>query len=729
MSGAGPRGGTFLIEIGTEEIPARMVDPAIDDLRARLEQAIIEARLHDVPGFRPELAPARLATPRRLAVLVHGLPEAQHDTETEVTGPPVKAAYDASGRPTRAAEGFARAQGAALSDLRRITTPRGECVGVTRKDRGLPAAQALAAVIPPLVESMTFPKMMRWGTGEHRFVRPVHSVVAMLDDAVVDMTIAGVRSGAHTFGHRFAGAARIALGRPSAYLNLLRENGVLADISERRSAIERQIAEAAAAVGGRVVPPPGAGGAEGDPGLLDEVTHLVEWPFVISGQFEPAFLDLPGEILVTAMRHHQKYFSLLDRAGSISNRFLAVANLKEDVTGAVRKGNEWVLRARLADARFFWDDDRKATLSARSGSLERVTFHEKLGTYAAKTERLGRLVPRLAEAFAASGVRADTGAAIQAAALCKNDLTTQMVKEFPELEGIVGGLYARADGLPKPVSAAIYGHYLPRAADDPLPPCPEGAIVSLADRLDTQAGIFLLGIVPTGSRDPYALRRSVQGACRLLIEMKVHLSLSRLLALAIEGYGGGLQGAVPPAEALASLLDFHRGRQQFLGEEAGLRGDSLRAALASSADDPYDARLRSAALDEARREAGFEDLAVAHKRIKNILVGQPGGRLDVAALREDAEKALGQHLSAARPLIEEARKRRDYRTALQEIGRLRPPLDRFFGEVMVMTEDKAVRANRLGLLGSMADLFLSVGDFSELVPEAEPAVGARRSRV
>jgi glycyl-tRNA synthetase beta chain len=602
-------------------------------------------------------------------------------------------------------------------------------VGVTRRDRGLPAAQALAAVIPPLVESMTFPKMMRWGTGEHRFVRPVHSIVAMLDDAVVDMTIAGVRSGAHTFGHRFAGGSRIALGHPSAYLRLLRENGVLADISERRSAIEGQIAEAAAAVGGRVAPPPGAGGAEGDPGLLDEVTQLVEWPAVISGQFEPVFLDLPAEILVTAMRHHQKYFSLLDRAGGISNRFLAVANLKADLRGAVRKGNEWVLRARLADARFFWDDDRKTPLTARTPSLERVTFHEKLGSYSAKTERLGRLVPHLAQAFVASGHHPETEAATGAAALCKNDLTTQMVKEFPELEGIVGGLYARADGLPEPVWAAIYGHYLPRAADDPLPSCPEGAILSLADRLDTQAGIFLLGIVPTGSRDPYALRRSVQGACRILIEMKVHLSLSRLLTLAIEAYGGGPQGAVPPAEALASLLDFYRGRQQFLGEEAGLRGDSLRAALAPSADDPHDARLRSAALDEARSEAGFENLAVAHKRIKNILVRRPEGRLDVAALRENAEKTLGERLAAARPLIEQARLKRDYRAALQEIGRLRDPLDRFFSEVMVMTEDRAVRENRLRLLGSMADLFMSVGDFSELVPEAEPAAGARRSRV
>ncbi len=507
---------------------------------------------------------------------------------------------------------------------------------------------------------------------------------------------------------------------------------MLADIEERTRTIESDLRTAAERAGGRIAGPPGADDARatGDPELLEEVVCLVEWPMVIAGEFDHAFLDLPSEILVTAMRHHQRYFSLTDASGSLLNRFLAVANCAGDPTGAIRRGNEWVLRARLADARFFWEDDRKTPLEARGESLERVSFHEKLGSYAAKTRRMVRLAESILPAFVESGARPDRDAVARAVALCKNDLTTQMVKEFPELEGIVGGLYARADRLPEAVARAVYAHYLPRGADDPLPATTEAMVLSLADRFDTQAGIFLLGIVPTGSRDPYALRRSVLGACRILIEARIHLSLRRVVDQALEGYGeAALEGFVPRAQAHAALLEFYRGRLQYLGEQASLRHDSVRAALAASSDDPCDARLRMGALEEIRRAPGFEALVLAHKRIKNILPdGGPRADLDPARLKEKGERDLYRALESARRAADAALARRDYLAALHGIAGLGPSLDRFFEEVMVMAEEPALRANRLALLLEIARLVLRVGDFSEIVVEGEASRAAVRGR-
>jgi glycyl-tRNA synthetase beta chain len=716
-------GSSFLLEIGTEEIPARMLPEALESLGRRLHSAVVERGLAD------EGAEVRtFGTPRRLAVRLDGLRPRQPDRVIEVAGPPVQAAFDAAGRPTRAAEGFARAQGVGVGELRRIPSPRGECVGVRREVRGATAAEVLAEVVPRLVESMTFPKTMRWGNGEHRFVRPVHSILALLDDAPVGMTIAGVRSGRETFGHRFAGQGRLPLRRIDDYLEILRSNGVLADVEERRQSLLRQLDAAARRSAGRIAPPPGsAGRGEGDPGLLEEVLHLVEWPLVVEGEFDPAFLDLPSEILVTAMRHHQKYFSLLAEDGTLQNRFLAVANCGSDPAGAIGRGNAWVLRARLADARFFWDDDRKAPLASRIGALDRVTFHMRLGTYGRKAERIGRLAARLVTPFHAAGCAPDGAALAEAARLCKTDLTTQMVGEFPELQGIVGALYARAEELPPAIWQAIYDHYRPVAADDALPRSAEGAILSLADRLDSQAGIFLLGMVPSGSSDPYGLRRSVLGACRILIDRHVHVPLADLLDEAIAACAGDLAGeGVPAPRARDTLLEFYRARLQFLGEEAGLRQDSARAALAIPGDGPYDAHRRMAALDAIRNETGFDDLATAHKRIKRILQGHPIADLQAPLLAEQAERALFDALERERALVDSAVARRDYLAALRAIARLKPVLDRFFVDVMVMAEDLRLRNNRLALLQQIAALFQKIGDFSEIAvaPDRPPVEGA-----
>lgn len=726
-----PRSGPdFLLEIGTEEIPARMIEGALKDLADGLSSELQTARLLPDSGFTPSGNIDRFGSPRRLAVRARGIRSSQPDAIEEVTGPPVGAAYDAAGRPTKAAEGFARAQGVAVADLERLKTPRGECVGVRRKAGGLKAQDVLSRRIPALVASLTFPKMMRWGAGEHRFVRPIHWVVALLDRTVVDLSLCGVRSGNRSRGHRLAGSEWITIANPSAYLEVLRDHLVMADGEARRGAIQAQIRGAAAALGARIAAPPGAPpGTEGDAELLQEVTHSVEWPHVISGEFEASFLDLPREILVTALRHHQKSFSLEGTPGRVLNRFLAVADTPGDPRGAIRRGNEWVLRARLADARFFWQEDRKAALPAHAAALERVTFHEKLGSYTRKIRRMLGLAEAILPAFERSGLRVDGAAAREAVRLCKADLTTQMVKEFPELEGIVGGLYARADALPERAAAAIYDHYRPRGAEDALPATPEAAVVSLADRLDSQAGIFLLGIVPTGSRDPYGLRRSVLGTCRILSEMKVRLSLAALIGQALRGYGEvSIEGAVHPDKARASLLEFYRGRLQHLGETASARQDSVRAALGASMDDPYDLMIRTQAIDALRSEPRFETLVLAHKRIKNILGERPVPPHDPALLQEEAERALDRALRKALPLIEAAQERLEYLAALREIERLSPELDRFFAEVMVMAEDPRLRNNRLGLLRGIAGLFLRVADFSEIAVESGPVAGAARPR-
>jgi glycyl-tRNA synthetase beta chain len=709
-------GATFLLEIGTEEIPARMLAGAVADLVRGLAERLATAGL-------PPAATRGFGTPRRIAALLEGLPARQADQTVEVVGPAVGAAYDPAGRPTRAAEGFARAQGVAVEALLRVRGPKGECVGIRREVRGRNVAEILAEIVPAIVSAMTFPKTMRWGSGEHRFVRPVHSVVALLDEAVVDLALFGVRSGRDSFGHRAAGAARVPLARAGDYLEALRRESVLADPAERRAAIASGLAAAATAAGARLATPPGARGTpdDPDPDLLAEVTDLVEWPHVLTGTIDAGFMALPGEILLTSMRHHQKYFALQGADGALAPRFLAVANVRADASGAIRRGNEWVLRARLSDARFFWEEDRKTPLDAVGAALERVAFHEKLGSYAAKRDRIVRLASRLVAEFAAAGLMPESGATVTAAGLAKNDLTTQMVKEFPELEGVVGGLYARVDGLPEKVALAIYDHYLPRALDGPAPATLEGAIVALADRLDTQAGIFLLGLVPTGSRDPYALRRSVQGACRILIERQVPLSLRAHLGAAIGAYAS-VPGAVPADEALATLLEFYAGRQEYLGVEAGLRLDSVRAALAAGNDDPCDARRRMAALDAFRDTPGFDDLAAAHKRIKNILAGQAAGApFDPKHLKDPAERALGERLAAARPKIEAAARARDHASALAAMAALREPLDRFFAEVMVLAEEAATRANRVALLAGIAALFMSVADFSEIAADKAPA--------
>jgi len=709
----------FLLEIGTEEIPARMIAAAIEDLARGIGEALATAGL-------PARSTRPLGTPRRLAVLVDEVPEQSPDQIVEVTGPPAGVAFDAQGRPTKAGEGFARAQGVRVEDLRRTQGPKGECVAVRKTVPGRRAAAVLADAAPAVAAALAFPKTMRWGSGEHRFVRPVHWIVALYGEEIVPFEFCGVRSGRQTHPHRLKGSEPVSIARASEYTAFLERHGVLVDPQARRQRIAADLAAAAAKAGGRLATPPGseARGGDADPELLDEVNDLVEWPAVLAGEFDPSFLELPQEILLTSMRHHQKYFALVDGAGRLLPRFLAVANVPDDPQGIIRRGHEWVLRARLSDARFFHQEDRKGTLESFSAALERVAFHERLGSYAAKAARMTRLAESLLPAFAAAGHPADAAAVARAASFSKNDLCTQMVGEFPELQGIVGGLYAQADGLPAAVTEAIYDQYLPQAQDGPLPRGAVGAILSLADRLDTQAGIFLLGLVPTGSRDPYALRRSVQGACRILVERGVSVALPDLLGSAIAAYpAASLKDAVAPEEALRTLLEFWRGRQEFLAAEAGFPVDVVRAALGAGDGDPADARRRMEAVRDFRKTPGFDDLAAAHKRIRNILAGQkePEERFDPAGLKEAAERLLAERIQDTRPLVAAAAGAGDYAGALRRIAALREPVDRFFGDVMVLAEDRVLRRNRVALLRDLQALFLTVADFSEIAAHRKEA--------
>ena len=702
----------FLLEVGTEEIPARMIAGALEGLARGIGEALASAGL-------PGSSPRPLGTPRRLAILIEGVPEQSPDQSVEVTGPPATVAFDAQGRPTKAGEGFARAQGVRVEDLRRTAGLKGEVVAVRKTVPGRSAAAVLAEAAPVVASGLAFPKTMRWGSGEHRFVRPVHWIVALYGEEIVPFEFCGVRSGRDTRGHRLKGTEPVAIARASDYVGLLERHGVLVDPQARRQRIAADLAAGAAKAGGRLATPPGteARGDDADPELLDEVNDLVEWPSVLSGAFDPSFLELPQEILLTSMRHHQKYFALVDGKGRLLPRFLAVANVPDDPQGIIRRGHEWVLRARLSDARFFHQEDRKAKLESFGAALERVAFHERLGSYAAKSQRMVRLAEALLPAFAAAGHAAGREAVARAAALSKNDLPTQMVGEFPELQGIVGGLYARADGLPAEVAEAIYDQYLPQAQDGPLPRGTVGAVVSLADRLDTQAGIFLLGLVPTGSRDPYALRRSVQGACRILVERGVRVALRDLLRDAVAAYPAGtIKDAVAPDEALRTLLEFWRGRQEFLAAEAGFPLDVVRAALGAADGDPADARRRMEAVRDFRKTPGFEDLAASHKRIRNILAGQkePEARFDPAGLREPAERTLHDRIREAGPRVAAAARAGDYAAALGAIAALRDPVDRFFTDVMVLVEESSLRRNRVALLRSLQDLFLTVADFSEI---------------
>ncbi len=659
----------FLLEIGTEEIPDWMIESALKQLaesfRAVLEEHRLAAAALSVDG-----------TPRRLVLRAESLLTRQSDSEELLTGPPKSAGEGA-------AAGFARKLGVEPSALQSIATPKGEYFGYRRKVKGRTAAAILAEKLPGLILNIAWPKSMYWtGQGGPRFIRPIRWLLALLGGKVVDFEIAGVRSGAYTSGHRRLGRKRIRVTAPD-YESKLRENFVIVSAAARRAKIENDIA-ALLPAGLRVKP---------DPGLLDTLVYITEYPAPILGSFDEQYLALPAEVLVTVMRHHQKYFSVCDAEDRLAPYFVAVMNTSADPEGLVRRGNERVLRARFNDARFFWDFDQQKTLAGRVEDLKHVTFQARLGSYFDKTTRMLALV----EEFGGDET------ARRAALLSKCDLTTEMVKEFTELQGVVGGLYARAQGEPEEVAQAIYEHYKPVGMEDSIPATAAGRIVALADKTDTLRGCFSIGLIPSGSRDPFALRRAAQGVVKILAESGLPLAVSRLA-------GGDEQ-----------LREFLLDRvKYYFRDYRGFRYDEVNAVLAAGWDDLADAGSRLEAIRAVRPTPDFEPLAGGFKRIKNILRQAQfagGGELDPGRLESGPERDLFAEFERLRGVVEEQRARRAYRPALEAIASIRPTVDLFFDKVLVNAPDGEVRRNRLTLLDRLLTEFSSIADFSEIVTQ------------
>ena len=704
--------GELLLEIGCEEIPAGMIVKACAELKALLEKYFMANALMG-EGAAGGLIET-FGAPRRLVAIAKNLRLKQEDVVREITGPPKAIAFDNVGEPTRAAMSFAEKQGMAVSKLTIIQTPKGEYLAAKQFVTGKPAAQILATILPQVIAEISWPRSMHWtGIGKARFIRPVRWIVALLNGKIVPFSFADVAAGAHTEGHRFLGSSKIALNGPQDYEAKLRKNFVLCRPEARRKKIDAEIRTITAKKSLRT---------HEDADLLEMVTYLNEYPSVIIGDFDPAYLSLPDEILLTVMRDHQKYFGVESKGGELAPHFLAVINLPGDAKGLVRAGHERVLRARFADAQFFWETDQKTRLADQLPKLTAVTYESRLGSYADKVERMRALARWLAEQWFSGGVsQADVAGSDRAAELAKCDLVTEMVREFTELQGIVGGLYARAQGESDEIAWAVYDHYKPVGLDDPLPRNLTGCAVALADKLDSLVAFFAVGAVPTGSSDPFALRRAAQGVVKIILERKLPMSLSAAISAAAKG----LKEHAPKIEAAEAVqkqvLAFLLERAKFmLREKGGYAYDEINAAFAAGADDLVDAAERVAAVKAIRNMKNFAPLAASFKRIKNILEKSAGGSesahatVNAELLWEPAEKEL---YAAAQRIGEASRakkKNKKYRDALEAVSELRPAIDEFFDKVLVMVEDKNVRANRIALLANLLKEFSTVADFSEL---------------
>jgi len=686
----------FLMEIGTEEIAARFMPRAISQLKELAENILQEKRL----AYGKV---ATFGTPRRLALLVNGLAETQQELVEEVKGPAKKAAFDAEGKPTKAAEGFARSQGVDVKDLVVKSIDSGEYVFAIRKESGKATAEILPEICPGLITGLSFPKPMRWGHKELRFARPIRWLVALFGEDVINFELEGLVAGRETLGHRFLSQGPIAINSPAEYLNKLREGYVIADHEERRSIIWQQVQDLAGEEGGTVEP---------DEGLLEEVTFLLEYPTALCGKFEDHYLELPKEVLITPMREHQRYFPVVDTQGKLLAKFITVRNGGRDYLEMVREGNEKVLRARLADARFFYQEDLKKPLADNVERLKKIVFQESLGTIYQKVERLIKLVEYLAAQTAAGA--AETEAARRAAYLAKADLVSNMVYEFPELQGIMGEEYARKSGENKAVAKAIVEHYKPRFTGDDLPETVAGTLVSIADKIDTIVGCFAVGIIPTGSQDPYALRRQALGISHIILDKGYGISLRELIAKAYQGYAGNAQLKLALEKIQAEVGEFFKARLKNIFTDKGIRYDVIDAVLVAGYDNFTDAWLRAEALNFVKEQTYFEPLLTAFNRVTNLAKKAEGDEVKEANLVEEVEKELYVQFQKVRGEVENLRSHRDYRGLLQHMAKLQQPIDNFFNGVMVMAEDPGVRNNRLGLLKQIDDLMHSVADLSKI---------------
>ncbi len=684
----------LLIEIGTEEIPARFIPPVLEEMKVTFQKRLEQERIA-VGDIKT------MGTPRRLTLLAADLAPRQAESTAEIIGPPKAVAYDASGKPTPAALGFARAQGVAVEDLVVLETEKGPYLAVKKHAAGLPTLERLPEILPEWILGLSFPKSMRWGSLSITFARPIHWLVALYGEDVIPFTIGDIASGAVTYGHRFQAPRAIPLRSAAGadYVEALRQAHVLVDPEERRDRLVAELEEAARSVQGQIVP---------NPELLQENTFLVEHPNVTLGTFDDRFLQLPDEVLITSMREHQRYFSLRNAQGKLLPHFIAVNNTMARDPAVVREGHERVLRARLSDAMFFFQEDRKVPLDNWVEELKGVVYHSLLGTSYEKMARFRALATYLAERLLPGKV----DKVQRAATLCKADLVSGLVGEFPSLQGIMGREYARLAGEDPEVAEAIWEHYLPRHAGDQLPDNLVGAMVGMADRLDSICGCFGVGLIPSGAADPYGLRRQALAIINILWDKKFYLDLSAAVQHSLSLLQEKL--SEPLDKTHNEVMEFFRTRLHHLLVGEGLSAEVVEAVLSTSFTDIVEAMQRAHALDEVRRGLDFPALAVAFKRVINISRGTPAAPVQPELFEQPEE----HHLLAATVAMEEAVAKalpvRNYPEVFKALASLKTPVDNFFDAVLVMTDNLPVRANRLALLVRISQTFLQLADFSRI---------------
>ena len=688
---------TFLLEIRTEEIPAAALPGARRQLHELFVARLVEA------GFSDATVDV-WSTSRRLAVLVGGLPERQPDRTEEMTGPPVRVAVAEDGSATPAGEGFARKVGLPFAEIGRVETDKGEYLTATVVHEGRASAEILAELVPSIVAALRFPKMMRWGDGRFQFVRPVHGVVALLDDEVVPIELFGKVSGRTTVGHRVHAPAKFEISEASDYVAALAQRSVVVDPAVRRRDIEALAETLAGAAGAQIHP---------DPELMAEHVELVEWPGLLAGSFNADYLELPPEVVVTTLRYHQKCLVLENAEGVLQPGFIAVADRKDDPEGLIRQGNEWVIGARLADAGFFFNEDRKQKLAEIASALGRLEFHRVLGSLEDKAVRVGTLATACADDLESSVDRAILN---ETARLAKTDLLTNMVGEFPELQGVMGGHYLRLEGAEDEVWQAVRDHYQPVGFDGVVPTSELGRLLGVADRLDTVAGLFAVGERPSGSKDPFGLRRAAQGAVKIVIDSGWDLDFEAAITAAVKLVKQYSEDGADDLEQ--AVTDFVADRvRRWLTDVVGVSGDTADAVMAVGWFNLPNAVARAGALQRVREADSFRSLALAFKRVRNITADQPDGDVDPTLFEQAEERELYEATQVFRAALQDLLPDRRVEEAFQSMEPLADVLERFFVEVLVMCEDEKVRANRIALLKNLGRDFSELADLSKLQVE------------
>jgi len=687
----------LILEIGTEEIPAGFMDEAIRSLSEIAERKLRESAVSYgvISSF---------GTPRRLALRVTGLGDKQEDRSVESYGPPVRIAFDEKGNPTNATIGFAKSQGIKVEELVTVKRDRGEFLAAVKKIKGQKTEKLLKEILPVIVGELRFRKSMKWGDGDFVFARPIRWILAVYGGKPVGFVIGDVKSSSKSFGHRFMSPKAFNVSSWEDYAKGLKKGYVTLDQEERKRYIEKEITALAAKIGGK---------AHIDEELLDTVTYLVEYPVVLKGGFEESFLDLPKEVLISVMKNHQKYFPVESGDGGLLPHFIFVAGTKARNAGVVIKGNERVIRARFTDARFFYNEDRSGPLDEKAERLKGMVFLSDLGTYYDKTERIKLVAGHLGKELGFENMLPDI---VRAAELSKADLATQMVFEFPELQGIMGRYYALLSGEKKEVAAAIEEQYKPTSREGNLPASVIGSVISIADKTDTISSCFVSGLVPTGTSDPYALRRQAIAIINIAIEKNYHLSIAALFRAALGAIISQTDGKFSERQdnIFAEITAFIKERFRNIMISDGFPQDVVEAAVSVEFDDVVDVKRRIEALAEFRKAPDFESLGVAFKRVVNIVKGQPRGEVRESVFVEPAEKDLYLSFAETREKAGVKMSEKNYRESLSIMRKLKEPVDKFFDSVLVMDENEELRNNRLSMLWEIRELFFRIADFSKL---------------